>query len=262
MGEEELKAKEEPSHTGGEVLRLYYYGPSAPGTDPVSLPGAHNIYSATSSDGINFKEEPGVRFAYDTGINFGIADPDVVRLNNGSWLIFIGSPHQIGTDLIKAIASTSSGTFIHDEAFSWKHGGVPGTHNFEGIVRAFTCFQGGIHMGTYDENSGTLNYYGVALNPPTPGLIADPSIIYVGNKYLMFYKYAASPSAPPSEHKIYLAISADGVTWTQHTQNRLICQGSVPGVVYYGGTIYVYHCGQTGKTRSSPWGSRSGHQSG
>ncbi len=232
-----------PTPTNDKVIRLYYYGPSSLGTDPAALPGAHHIYSATSSDGINFKEDPGVRFSYDTASTFGITDPDVVRLNDGSWLMFAS----LGTNLIKATAPTSSGTFIRDEVFSWNHGGVPGSHNFDGTVRTFVSFQGGIHVATYDQNSGTLNYDGVALNPPTSGFIADPSVIRVDNEYLMFYKYVASHSAPPTEHEIYLATSADGITWSQHAQNRFICKGSVPGAVYYNDVIYVYYCGLTHK---------------
>ena len=236
-----------PAPAAGDFIRLYYYGPSALGVDPAFLPGLHCIYSATSSDGIVFREDPGVRFSYDTELDFGIVDPDVVQLNDGSWLMFVGSPPQIGTDLVKAVASDSTGAFVRDEAFIWKYGGVPGSYNFDGTVRIFTCFHGGIHVGTYDQSSGTLNYDGVALNPPASGLVADPSVIQAGGEYLMFYKYAASSSMPPQEHEIYLSTSADGITWSQHDRNRFISRGSVPGAVYYGGIIYVYYCGQSGK---------------
>jgi len=237
-----------PPAATGEVVRLYYYGPSALGTDPAGIPGAHNIYSATSSDGINFKEDPEARFSYDTKATFGITDPDVVRLDDGSWLMFLS----LGNNLLKTTAPTSSGIFTRDESFSWNRGGVPGSHNFSGTVRTFVCSQGGINVATYEQNSGTLNHAGVALAPPTPGIIADPSVIRVGNEYLMFYKYAASHMVLPKEHEIYLATSADGIIWSQHAQNRFICQGSVPGAVYYNDTIYVYHCGRVHKWGGPP----------
>jgi len=207
--------------------------------DPAQIPGAHCIYSATSSDGINFKEEPGVRFSYDSGTQFGITDPDVVRLNDGSWLMFLS----LGTQLLKAKSPDSSGTFTYDKSFNWNQGGVSGSYNFDGVVRTFVCYQGGIDVATYDQGNGTLKLGGVALNPPASGLIADPSVIQVDKEYLMFYKYAASPSAPPTEHEIYLATSADGIKWSQHAENRFVCKGSVPGVAYYNGAIYVYYCG-------------------
>jgi hypothetical protein len=230
-----------PASSSGDIIRLYYYGPSAVGVDPGTLTGPHCIYSASSSDGINFTEDPGVRFSYDTKSNFGITDPDVVRLNDGSWLMFAS----LGEDLVKAVSPTSFGTFTSDNTFNWNRGGVPGSFNFDGVIRTFVCYQGGIHMAVYDQKSGTLTDDGVALaSPPSGGIIADPSVIKVGDEYLMFYKYAASPSTPPTEHEIYLATSADGINWSQHAENRFIGKGSVPGAVYYKGTIYVYYCGQ------------------
>jgi len=231
-----------------EIVRLYYYGPSSFGGDPAALPGTHCIYSATSTDGINFTEDPGVRFPHDTKTEFGITDPDVVRLNDGSWLMFTS----LGASLMKATATTSSGTFTKDEAFIWNRGGVPGSHNFDGTVRTFVCFEGGIHMATYDQNNGTLNYAGVALEAPASGLVADPSVIQVGSQYLMVYKYATSHTAFPSEHEIYLAESTDGITWTQHDQNRFISNGSVPGAVYFNDTLYIYYCGRIPKPGARP----------
>jgi hypothetical protein len=58
----------------------------------------------------------------------------------------------------------------------------------------------------------------------------------------MFYKYCP-PNGTFREHEIYLATSEDGISWTQHSQNRFIGMGSVPGAVYYDGVIYVYFCG-------------------
>jgi hypothetical protein len=223
----------------GEVIRLYYYGPSAMGVDPAGLPGEHSIYSATSSDGINFYEDPGIRLSHDTGADFGITDADVVRLTDGSWLMFLS----LGTQLLKATSPTSLGTFTLDDSFSWDRGGVPGSFNFNGTIRTFVCRDGTIHMATYNQESGALEYSGVALASPASGLIADPSVIQIEDSYLMFYKYASSPATPPDEHEIYLSTSADGIEWTQHEQNRFICTGSVPGAVYYNDIIYVYYCG-------------------
>jgi len=237
-----------PSTEPQEVIRLYYYGASSIGSDPAALPGEHCVYSATSSDGIKFTEDAGVRLAYDTGAEFGIVDPDIVRLNDGSWLMLVGKvPHY----LMKATAADSTGDFTIDESFNWSKGSTPDAFNFDGTVRAFTGYQNGIHAGTYDQESGTLKYTGVAIRPPSAGLLADPSVIQVGNEYLMFYKYQDSPSAPPPDHEIYVSTSLDGITWTQHPDNRYVCNGSVPGAVYYAGTIYVYFCGGGGRPGSS-----------
>jgi hypothetical protein len=228
-----------------EVIRLYYYSVTGggQGIDPASISGPHNICSATSTDGINFTEDSGVRFSYDAegefGPGTGITDPDVVRLNDGSWLMFLS----VGAHLLKATSPISDGTFTLDELFSWDGGGVPGSYNFNGTVRTFVCYQGGINVAIYDQETGTLQPSGVALNaPPDGGLLCDASVIKVDDQYLMFYKYCP-PNGDFTEHEIYLATSSDGITWTQHSQNRFIGMGSVPGVVYYSGVIYVYFCG-------------------
>ncbi|MFH0846516.1 MAG: hypothetical protein V1894_00450 [Chloroflexota bacterium] len=191
-----------------------------------------------------------MRFSYDSDSGFGITDPDVVRLNDGTYLMFLS----FGINIIKATSLSSSGTFTYDPAFGWNQGGVPGSYNFACAVRTFTCYQNGIHVAIYDEKSGRLNYEGIALSPPPFGIIADPSVIQVDDRYLMFYKYATSPQIPPSEHEIYLATSADGINWSPHTQNRFIGRGSVPGAVYHNGVIYVYYCGLVPKATGKPNG--------
>jgi hypothetical protein len=218
-----------PTPPPGEVIRLYY-------AVYVLTGGPNDIRSATSTDGINFTEDQGVRFSHPA--ISGVTDPDVVRLNDGSWLMF-GS---LGTDLLKATSPISDGAFTLDESFSWSQGGVPGSYNFNGTVMTFFCHQSGISVGTYDQETGTLSYDGVALNaPPDGGMICDPSVIKVDDRYLMFYKYEP-PNGTFAEHRIYLATSSDGTTWTQHSQNRFIGMGSVPAAVYYNGIIYVYFC--------------------
>jgi hypothetical protein len=210
-----------------------------PGTDPARIPGPHAIYSATSNDGVNFTEDPGVRFAYDTGTEFGITDPDMVQMNDGSWLMFIS----LGQSLLKGTSPDSLGTFTHDASFIWNRGGVPGSYNFDGTIRTFVTFGDEIHAAVYDETSGSLDYTGVALSKPPVGAVQSPSIIKVEDTYNMVYLYRPSPEADPREHEIYVATSHDGITWSQHEQNKFICKGSVPGVVYYNNTIYIYYCG-------------------
>jgi len=212
-----------------EVVRLYYAVYVFTG-DP------NDIRSATSTDGIHFTEDPGVRFSHPEVSD--ITDPDVVRLNDGSWLMFTS----LGTALLKATSPISEEVFTFDELFNWTQGGVPGSYNFNGTVRTFVCHESGISVGTYDTGNGTLIYDGVALNaPPDGGMICDPSVIEVDGQYLMFYKYEP-PEGTFAEHEIYVATSSDGTTWTQHSQNRFIGMGSVPAAIYYNGIIYVYFC--------------------
>lgn len=228
-----------PSEPAG-VIRLYYYAHvMTPNTDPARIPGPHVIYSATSTDGIHFSEDPGARFSYDTGSEFGITDPDVVQMDDGSWLMFIS----LGQSLIKSTSSDSLGTFTRDESFNWNQGGVPGSYNFDGTVRTFTSFGDSIHEAVYNETSGDLEYVGIAIGPPSSGTVGSPSLFEIDDTYYMVYAYHPFPGADPRQHEIYMATSLDGITWTQHAQNRFISNGSVPGAVYYNNTIYIYYCG-------------------
>jgi hypothetical protein len=218
-----------PPPPSGELIRLYY-------AVYVLTGGPSDIRSATSTDGVHFTEDPGVRFSHPE--ISGITDPDVVRLNNGSWLMFAS----LGTALLKGTSPISEGVFTFDESFNWSQGGVPGSYNFDGTVMTFFCHESGISVGTYDQGNGTLAYDGVALEaPPDGGMICDPSVIEVDGEYLMLYKYEP-PDATFAEHRIYMAASSDGITWTQHSQNRFIGMGSVPAAVYYNGIVYVYFC--------------------
>jgi hypothetical protein len=218
-----------PPPPPGELVRLYY-------AVYVLSGGPIEIRSATSTDGVHFTEDPGVRFSHPEIPN--ITDPDVVRLDDGSWLMFAS----LGSALLKATSAISEGTFILDESFNWTQGGVPGSYNFNGTVMTFFCHQSGIAFATYDPETGSLAFNGTALNaPPGGGMICDPSVIKVGGEYLMFYKYEP-PGGTFADHGIYLATSSDGMTWTQHSQNRFIGMGSVPAAVYYNGIIYVYFC--------------------
>ena len=222
------------------VIRLYYYAHEmTPGTDPAALPGAHVIHSATSGDGIHFTVDPGARFSYDTHSDFGITDPDVVQLDDGTWLMFIS----LGQSLVKATSTESSGAFTRDTSFDWNQGGVSGSYNFGGIVRTFTSYGENIHAAVYNQASGDLEYAGVAIGPPSQGTVGSPSIFEIGGIYYMVYAYHPFPGADPRQHEIYMATSRDGVTWTQHDQNRFVCQGSVPGAIYYNNAIYIYYCG-------------------
>lgn len=222
------------------VIRLYYYAHvMTPGADPAALPGPHVIHSATSRDGINFREDPGERFSHDTGSQFGITDPDVVRMEDGSWLMFLS----LGQSLLKAVSVESAGAFAVDNSFNWNQGGVAGSHNFGGTVRTFTSYGDSIHTAVYDEATGDLEYQGVAVGPPSQGTVGSPSLFEIDGLYHMVYAYHPFAGADPRQHEIYLATSADGVTWTQHEENRLVSQGSVPGAVCFNGIIYIYYCG-------------------
>ena len=238
-----------PAAPGDEVVRLYYYGHEmTPGLDPAAIAGPHAIYSATSSDGINFTEDPGVRFSYDTHSEFGTTDPDVVQLNDGSWLMFLS----LGSNLLKGTSPTSDGTFTHDASFQWSQGGVAASYNFDGTVRTFVSHENGIRTATYDQAGGALTPISTALFPPAEGSVGSPSVFQIGDRYHMAYLYQPPGVTDPREHEIYMAESADGMAWSQHADNLYIGNGSVPGAVYFNDTIFVYHCGAASAGPADP----------
>lgn len=222
------------------VIRLFYYAHEmSPGADPAALPGAHVIHSAVSTDGTTFVEETGDRFSYDTGSEFGITDPDVVQLEDGSWLMFIS----LGQSLLKATSETCNGDYVRDASFRWDQGGVPGSGDFSGTIRTFVTRGSQIDAAVYDTATGALTYTGTALSVPSPASVGSPSIIEIDGTYYMVYLYQETTGTDPRQHRIYIATSPDGMTWSKHNQNTFVCQGSVPGAVYYNGTLYIYYCG-------------------
>lgn len=65
-------------------LRMYFFGSEATQGDPASVEGNHVIYSAISSDGVNFTVEAGERLAVEK-----ITDPEVVQLGD-TWIMICG----------------------------------------------------------------------------------------------------------------------------------------------------------------------------
>lgn len=140
--------------------------------------GVFAIYSATSTDGLNFTLEPGPRFQGDR-----IFDPDVVRLRDGRYRMYLNNNGPI-------ISATSDDglTFNRDPGIRLPQGTVPGSIVLpDGSVRLHTCTRG---ISVYKGGDGlnfTVEREGVI--PGAPGLIVcDPSVTFVPNGFLIVYK--------------------------------------------------------------------------
>ncbi|OGN99945.1 MAG: hypothetical protein A2Y90_03310 [Chloroflexi bacterium RBG_13_52_12] len=120
---------------------------------------------------------------------------------------------------------------------------MPGSYNFNGTVRTFINYGSDIGAAVYEPANGSLQYTGIVIKAPAGAAVESPSVLMVEDTYYMIYHYSPYPGAMPTEHKVYMATSPDGITWSQHDTNKFICNGSVPGAVYYNGTIFVYYCG-------------------
>lgn len=224
------------------IIRLFYFIPpgSSKTEEPKAVDGAttteppHQIYSALSSDGINFRQESGVRFEWDA-----ITDPDVFQLNDSQYVMFTS----LGADIVKATSETVNGTYVEDPLFAWNNGAVSSTVNINGTFVTFYCSgSSGIRYAFYDVNTGALEDKGLALANPfeVDSQICDPTVILLDDgTYIMYYKYAPFGSTGPSQHKIYYATSTDGLNYTD-SGILIKDQASVPGAIKVGDTIYLY----------------------
>lgn len=160
-------------------IRLYFFGPEITSGDPAKQEGDHKIYSAISSDGINFKVE---------GVNFQapmITDPEVVQIGN-EWLMFLSRERET------LLAISNDGlNFTLDKNFSLQIGGVPGAVVLpDGRVRIFACSRG-IVSATFDPKSNQPPIQDSGIRIQEKGtIVADPAPIMRmdGSYYLIFKK--------------------------------------------------------------------------
>ena len=102
-------------------IRLYYYDILENRTKKITESVVNKIYSAISTDGVNFTQEDGIRFEYEM-----IFDPDVIKVGD-VWRMYIG------TDKNRIISSTSTDgkTFTY-EGIALENAGVPNIY-YDGI---------------------------------------------------------------------------------------------------------------------------------
>ncbi|MBI3536526.1 MAG: hypothetical protein HY070_03030 [Chloroflexi bacterium] len=153
-------------------LRLYFY-------DIAVKQGDHSIYSAVSSDGINFTLDAGVRFKAEN-----IFDPDVVRLKDGRWRMFVNN-------MGKILSATSSDglNFTADEGARVQvMGSVPGSVVLaDGTIRLYACDRGINAYKSADGLTFTLEKENVFQKQG--GLLCDPSVTTVPGGFLMVFKF-------------------------------------------------------------------------
>lgn len=163
-------------------LRLYFFGADITNGDPAQQTTPHRIYSAISSDGINFAVETGVRVE-DTHLT----DPDVVYFQNQWYLYYsgIGVQLEVSPDGLNFTKETlSSGA--NDT------GGIPGVVALDNGIRLYGCVrnQGIVTAFANDGRNFTKDGENVV-----PGGICDPSPIRLADgRYMLVYKVVQLPS--------------------------------------------------------------------
>ena len=155
-------------------IRLYYYDINE-GRSEMDFGMDNNMYSAVSSDGVNFVHEDGVRFS-----NKDVYDPDVIVVDD-VWRMYVGNIVDN-----KVISATSSdGILFTEEGTALVGGAVPDVFFKDDVYYLYTA---GIDISmSSDGATFTKTMYRFQ---STLGLVtADPSMIELDDgTYIMFYK--------------------------------------------------------------------------
>ena len=154
-------------------IRLYYYDINE-GRNSMDPELENKIYSAISSDGINFVQD-GVCFSEKK-----VFDPDVILVGN-IYRMYVGNVE----DNLVVSATSSDGLTFTKEGTAYSGGAVPDVFFKNNIYYLYTA---GIDISTSTDGASftkTSSRFESNLNP----LTADPSVIEIGDgTFMMFYK--------------------------------------------------------------------------
>jgi len=154
-------------------IRLYYYDINEARLNP--NPNIENkIYSAISSDGINFVQE-NICFS-----EIGVFDPDVILVND-VYRMYVGDIE--GNNVISA--TSSDGLNFTKEGTALDGGAVPDVFFKENTYYLYTA---GIDIST-SQDGATFTKTSYRFESNINLLTADPSVIELDDgTYMMFYK--------------------------------------------------------------------------
>ncbi len=167
-------------------LRMYFFGSETTTGDPASVDGDHIIYSAISSDGVNFTVETGERLAVEK-----ITDPEVVQLDD-QWIMYVAQGR------VTLIATSENGLDFTLTDTTWDAGGIPGAYvDSNNLVHLYGCGMGGIVTQTssdgitFDSNTSATAALQAQPSSATPEIICDPSPVLLDDgTVLLVYKKA------------------------------------------------------------------------
>ncbi len=170
-------------------LRLYFVGTPPPRLmgDP---PAESAVYSAVSDDGLHFRAEPGVRFAWA-----GASGPDIVP-HGGGWMMYVSRNAETRA------AFSPDGLYFHPVAEATTPGAEPSAVDVpETGRRLYTCRDGKIYSSASREGVVFQNESGVRVEIPTDkGTLREPSVIRTeGGGYLMLVTVKQLEQPQPSK---------------------------------------------------------------
>lgn len=160
-------------------IRLYYFDISKTRVEGTSN---NSIYSAVSSDGVNFTEESGVRFKYPA-----IYDPDVIKVGD-AWRMYVGTEDQ------KVLSATSQDglTFTY-EGVAYSGSSIPNVIYEDGTYYLFT---GGIEIATSKDGK---TFTKTSSRFDSGGLTADPGVAKLADgSFFMVYKTKEGAAPKPN----------------------------------------------------------------
>lgn len=168
-------------------IRLHYIvfpehkGPAPGPNAPLESLANHFVYSATSTDGIDFTEESGVRFEYP-----GTTDPDVVKIGE-KWFMYVAQ----GPRLVAA-SSTDGLTYTLEKTIR-EQGSVSNSVSIENKKwRQFFCDRG-IRSATSSDGLTWIDDPGHRLTPAQNQIMCDPAPVNINGSWQLYYKAAPVP---------------------------------------------------------------------
>lgn len=229
--------------------RLYYFVETSPPSQP------EGIYSAISTDGVNFTEE-GKAFAYSN-----VVDADVYKVKK-EWMMISVRP--TGDDAV--VSHSRDGVnfeYLKDLQLQGYRPSTPvALVPFKGGGKQFRMYALNTRTGNIESLIST-NGVDFSVEPGTrlarvgDQRLSDPFVLKLPNgTWKMFYRLTQADSrnrymalhacdtartdcTDPRNHQVYLAESADGSQWTL-AQGWKPYAGSVPDAIRRGNQLYVY----------------------
>lgn len=155
-------------------IRLYYFDISQRGEMENPLE-TNKIYSAISTDGVNFEPEEGIRYSEQN-----IFDPDVEKVSE-TWYLYVGDL----TNNQVLVATATDGLNFTKQGVAYQGGAVPDVFYQDGTYYLYVA---GIDIATSTDG---LSFARVPqrFQSQQSFLTADPSVIKLSaGSYMMFYK--------------------------------------------------------------------------
>ena len=161
------------------IIRMFY----VIFPNPNDLMSTNEVWSATSTDGIHFVEEDGIRFKYER-----LTDPDIAKIGD-TWFIYFAQGPQL------VAASSSDGKTFTKQKTIRDRGSVSNTVQIENNKwRQYYCSEReGIKSATSSDGLNWKDDSGTRITPDSGTIVCDPAPIEADGGWALFYKVGPKP---------------------------------------------------------------------